>query len=153
MNNVAIFGGSKLGKRAWHPGKKTRSIAVFGGSEIDFRQAKLEEEVTKVITFSLFRGNKIIVPEDMPVTLSGISILGSKEVKRSHAKEAPPASAKALFVNTTSILGSCTVTEKPWYLSSDDYSLSLVYSLASSFSGLVKISSTIPYSTAPSGLR
>jgi len=111
MKNVAIFGGSKLGQSPWRPGRKVWSIAIFGGSEVDFRQAEWEEEVTQVVAVSIFGGNKIIVPPDMPVTLSGLSMFGGREVKRSQAKEAPPASAKALHINAISIFGGCTVTE------------------------------------------
>lgn len=112
MNSIAIFSGSKIGERPWRPGKKVRSIAIFGGSEIDFRQAELEEGVTQVVAFSMFGANKVVVPPDMPVTLSGFSMFGAKADKRSQAKKAPPTSAKALHVNAISILGACEVTEQ-----------------------------------------
>lgn len=111
MKNVAILGGSKLGQSPWRPGRKVWSIALLGGSEIDFRQAELQEDVTQVVAVSIFGGNKIIVPTDIPVTLSGLSLFGGREMKRSPAKEAPPASAKALHINAISIFGGCTVTE------------------------------------------
>jgi len=111
MKSIAIFGGSKLGQRPWRPGKKVWSIAIFSGSELDFRQAELGEDITQVVAVSLLGGNKIIVPRDMPVTLSGVSILGGREMKRSQAKEPSPASAKALHINAISILGGLTVSE------------------------------------------
>ena len=111
MKSVAIFSGSKIGQRPWRPGKKVWSIAIFGGSEIDFRQAELEESVTQVVAFSLFGGNKFIVPQNMPVTFSWFSILGGREAKRSESKEVPPSSAKALHINAINILGGCEVTE------------------------------------------
>ena len=111
MRSIAIFSGSKVGQRSWQPGKKVWSIAIFGASEIDFRQAKLEEDVTQVVAFSLFGANKIIVPQGMPVTLSGFSMFGARADERSQAKE-PSASAKALHVNATSIFGACAVTDQ-----------------------------------------
>jgi predicted membrane protein len=111
MKSIAIFGGSKLGQRPWRPGKKVWSIAIFGGSELDFCQAELEEDITEVVAFSLFGGSKIIVPQDMPVTLSGFSIFGGSEMKRSQAKEPPPTSAKALHINAISFFGSVSVSE------------------------------------------
>jgi len=111
MRSVAILGGSKLGQSPWHPGRKVWSIAILGGSEVDFRQAELEQDVTQVVAVSIFGGNKVIVPTDIPITLSGLSVFGGREVKRSQAKEAPPASAKALHINAISIFGGCTVTE------------------------------------------
>ena len=112
MNSIAIFAGSKIGDRPWQPGKKVRSIAIFGASEIDFRQADLKEAVTQVVAFSLFGANKVIVPQDMPVTLSGFSMFGARADKRSQATKAPPAAAKALHVNAISILGACEVTDQ-----------------------------------------
>ena len=53
MRSVAILGGSKLGQSPWHPGRKVWSLAIFGGSEVDFRQAELEEDVTQVVTVSM----------------------------------------------------------------------------------------------------
>ena len=111
MKSIAVFGGSKLGQGRWRPGKKVRSIAFFGGSEIDFRQAELEEGVTEVVAFSMFGANKILVPQDVPITLSGFSLFGGREDKRPQAKETPPASAKALHINAINIFGGCTVTE------------------------------------------
>ena len=112
MKSIAILGGSKLGRRPWRPGKKVWSIAIFGGSELDFRQAELEVDVTRVVAFSLFGGTTIIVPQDMPVTLSGFSILGGREMKRSQAKEPPPVSAKGLHINGIAILGGVEITDK-----------------------------------------
>ena len=112
MKSIAIFSSSKIGESPWRPGKKVWSIAIFGGSEIDFRQAELEEGVTQVTAFSLFGANKIIVPQDIPVTLSGLSIFGAKELKRTQAKEATPTSTKALHVTATSIFGACKVTDQ-----------------------------------------
>ena len=112
MKSVGIFSSSKIGESPWQPGKKVWSIAIFGGSEIDFRQAELEEGITQVTAFSLFGANKMIVPQGIPVTLSGFSLFGAKELKRAQAKETPPVSAKALHVNATSIFGACKVTDK-----------------------------------------
>ena len=110
MKTIAIFSGSKLGPGAWHPGKKVWSIAFFGGSEVDFRHAELEEGITKMVVISIFGGSKIVAPPSLPVTLSGFSLLGGKNDKRALAKEPSPVSAKALHVNAISILGGCTIT-------------------------------------------
>jgi predicted membrane protein len=111
MKTISIFGGSKIGQRHWRPGKKVWSIAIFGGCDMDFRQAELEEGVTKIVAISILGGHKVIVPQDLPVSLSGFSLLGGREMKRSQAKETPQASAKALHINAISILGGFEVTE------------------------------------------
>lgn len=105
MNSIAIFSGSKLGEGPWRPGRKVSSIAVFGGSEVDFRQAEMEEGITQVTAVSIFGGNKIIVPSDISVSLSGVSILGGRELKRTQTKEAP-ASGKVLQVKAIASAGA-----------------------------------------------
>lgn len=112
MKSVAIFSALKIGQSPWRPGKKVRSVAIFGASEIDFRQAELEESNTEVAAFSMFGASKIIVPQDIPVTLSGFTLFGARELKRSQAKETPPTSGKALYINAVSIFGACEVTDK-----------------------------------------
>ncbi len=91
-------------------GMATLGAGIFGGSEIDFRQAELEEGITQVVALSIFGANKLVVPQDMPVTLSGFSMLGARADERSQAKE-PPASAKALQINAINIFGGFTLTE------------------------------------------
>lgn len=111
MNSVAIFGASKIGQRRWRPGNKVWSIAIFGASEIDFRQAELQMGDTEVAAFSLFGANRIVVPHGLPVTLSGFSILGAREVKQSKSPETTSTPGKNLRVNAISIMGACEITE------------------------------------------
>jgi predicted membrane protein len=111
MNNVSIFGGSKIGQRPWRPGKKVCSFALFGGCDMDFRQAELEEGITKVTAISIFGGHKVIVPPDLAVSLSGFSLLGGREMKRSQVKDITQTSAKTLHINAISIFGGFEVTE------------------------------------------
>jgi hypothetical protein len=111
MKTISIFGGSKIGQRPWRPGRKVWSLVIFGGCDMDFRQAELEEGVTKMVAISILGGNKVIVPQNLPVSLSGFSFLGGREIKRSKAIETPATSAKALHINAISILGGFEVTE------------------------------------------
>jgi predicted membrane protein len=111
MKTISIFGGSKIGQRPWHPGKKVWSLAIFGGCDMDFRQAELEEGVTKIVAISIFGGHKVVVPQDLSVSLSGFSFLGGREMKRSKTTEMAAASTKTLHINAISILGGFEVTE------------------------------------------
>jgi hypothetical protein len=110
MLNFSIFGGSELGKRAWKPGKKLTAISLFGGTDIDFQQAELEEPVTKVVCISILGGTNIIVPPGLPVTLSGLSLLGGREVKLSEPGPAEQPSDKSLHVNAIAILGGVSIS-------------------------------------------
>jgi hypothetical protein len=111
-NDVNDFS-DKPSQSKFENGRQTmKNVSIFGGSEVDLRRAELGEDVTQVVAVSIFRENKIIVPPDLPVTLSGFSLIGGKEVKHPQAKEAPPASAKAWHINAVSIFGGCTVNEE-----------------------------------------
>jgi hypothetical protein len=111
MRCTAILGASKLGKGPWHPGKKVTAIAILGGCEIDFRQADLEDGVTEVKTISILGDVNIVVNPDMPVKMSGLSILGWKNTERS--KDLIPSlnAKKSIHVGATCILGGCYVVE------------------------------------------
>jgi hypothetical protein len=111
MRCTAILGASKLGKGPWHPGKKVTAIAILGGCEIDFRQAELEDGVTEVNVISVLGDVSVVVNPDIPATMSGLSLLGSRNMART--KDLIPSlnAKKSIHVKTNCILGGCYVTE------------------------------------------
>jgi|GEM_PF-916318 len=111
MRCTAILGASKLGKGSWRPGKKVTAIAILGGCEIDFRQAELDDGVTEVKAISILGDVNIVVNPDMPVRMSGLSLLGWKNTERS--KDLIPSlnAKKSIQVGATCILGGCYVVE------------------------------------------
>ena len=113
MTDLALVGSSKSGKGPWRPARKMRSVAIFGSTETDFRQAQLPEGVTEVVMFSLFGANDLIVTSDMPVTVTGLSLLGSRTMRRSPAKQMPPPTAKSLRVSGISIMGRLSIKDVP----------------------------------------
>ncbi len=113
MTDLALIGSSKSSRGPWRAGRRVRSVAIFGSTEVDFRQAQLPEGVTEVALFSLFGANELIVRSDMPVTVTGLSLLSSRTMRRSLAKQMPPPTAKSLRVSGTSILGRVSVKDMP----------------------------------------
>ena len=113
MTDLALVGSSKSSRGPWRPARKVRSVAIFGATEVDFRQAQLPEGVTEVVLFSLFGTNSLIVTSDMPVTITGLSLFGSRRMRRLPAKQMPPTTAKSLLVSGTSILGRLSVKDMP----------------------------------------
>lgn len=124
MRSIAIIGTSKLGKEPWHPGEKVTAVALLGGCEIDFRKAELEEGVTEVNATSVLGDVNIVVNPDIPVTMSGISIGGTRGISRS--KNAPTGSrnGKSIHVKTFCLIGGCYVSEKSEYEDNWDNSIS-----------------------------
>jgi predicted membrane protein len=124
MRCTAIIGTSKLGKEPWRPGKQVTAIAFLGGCEIDFRKAELEEGVTVVNATSILGEVNIVVNPDTPVTMSGISIGGTRGTKRSQKATDNPHNGKSIHVKTFCLIGSCYVTETSEYEDNWDNSIS-----------------------------
>jgi hypothetical protein len=72
---VAFFGGV-VRKGTWTAARYTRISCVFGGAELDFRDARLPPGVTEVNIFALFGGAQIIVPPELAVEVSGSAVFG-----------------------------------------------------------------------------
>jgi hypothetical protein len=123
MRCTAVIGTSRLGKEPWRPGKKVTAAAFLGGCEIDFRKAELEEGVTEVNATSVLGDVNIVVNPDIPVTMSGISIGGTRGISRS--KDAPTGSrnGKSIHVKTFCLIGGCYVSEKSEYEGNWDNSI------------------------------
>lgn len=72
---LAFFSGTER-RGVWHPPRKLNTIAVFGGSDIDLRDAMIPAEGMRIVAFALFGGVDIVVPEGVRVSVDGIGIFG-----------------------------------------------------------------------------
>ncbi len=72
---LAVMGGSSQ-KGVWTPPRKLNAVAVMGGVELDFREAQLPGGVTEVVAVAVMGGVEIIVPPGLPLTVSGLGIMG-----------------------------------------------------------------------------
>jgi predicted membrane protein len=86
LDEVAIFGGGEkiITSNKFKGGKITN---IFGGSEINFLQAKLAPEPVYIDVFTLFGGSTLIVPSDWNVKVDMVSIFGGFGDKRDVRKE------------------------------------------------------------------
>jgi hypothetical protein len=81
---VAVFGGvSRRG--SWSPPRHLRIVAVMGGVDLDFRDARLQPGVTEVHVTAVMGGAHMIVPPQLAVEMDGIAIMGGFD----HADRAP----------------------------------------------------------------
>lgn len=72
---IAIFGGSTR-KGPWVVPRTFQAFALFGGVEIDLRDASLEDREVTIIANAIFGGVDITVPEGVAVITSGAGIMG-----------------------------------------------------------------------------
>lgn len=72
---VGIMGGAEK-KGVWTPARQTFVLALMGGVELDFREARLPPGVTEINVFAIMGGAEIIVPPGVHVDLNGFALMG-----------------------------------------------------------------------------
>jgi hypothetical protein len=107
---VAIFSGVSR-KGVWHPEPVMRVLAVFGGAELDFRDAVLPGREIVLHATAVFGGVEIIVPPEMRVVDNGTAILGGREIAGNVAEAASP-DAPVLRIEGACVLGGLEVERK-----------------------------------------
>jgi hypothetical protein len=108
---TAIFGGiSRKGR--WHPEPETRILAVFGGAELDFRDADLPAREITISAVAVFGGVSITVPPEMRVVDTGSAVMGGREITGESAESVAP-DAPVLRITGTCVFGGVDVKRKP----------------------------------------
>ncbi|MFZ0523076.1 MAG: DUF5668 domain-containing protein [Candidatus Acidiferrales bacterium] len=108
FNHVAIFSGFKR-RTTSKNFKGGKILAVFGGFQIDLRQADIEGESAEVEAISLMGGGEIKVPYTWNVVMEGIGFMGGYVDETDQTP--PPAGTprKQLIVKGAAIMGGIVV--------------------------------------------
>ena len=107
LNLVNVFSGSssKVVSSNFQGGS---SISVFGGADIDLREAEISGKEARLDVFTLFGGADIYVPEGWKVTVKGVPIFGgwddNTRFTATEKEEAP-----TLIINCMAIFGGIDV--------------------------------------------
>lgn len=72
---VGIMGGAEK-KGVWTPARQTYVVALMGGVELDFREARMPPGVTEVLVFAVMGGAEVIVPPGVHVDMNGFALMG-----------------------------------------------------------------------------
>lgn len=80
--------------------------AIFGGIEVDLRDAKIKEDVV-INTTSVFGGIEITAPYDVKVVVSSNSIFGGVEDNRKIKNEEKD--TKVIYINATCVFGGIDI--------------------------------------------
>ena len=75
---IGIFAGPELRGR-WRAGKRLFTLALFGGIDVDLRQAELDEPVLTIYAFTLFGGSDVYVPQGVEVDMGGFALFGGND--------------------------------------------------------------------------
>ncbi|HEX8906705.1 MAG TPA: DUF1707 domain-containing protein [Longimicrobiaceae bacterium] len=100
---VAVMGGSER-RGVWTPPRHLQVIAVMGGAELDFREARFGPGVTEVTCFALMGGVQIIVPPGVHVETNGLALMGGFSHRGSVDPPSDP-SAPVLRIGGVAIMG------------------------------------------------
>jgi Domain of unknown function (DUF1707) len=102
---IAIFGGvTRTGK--WRVRKQTKALALFGGIDLDLRDAIFEAPVLEISGFWCFGGLDIKVPEGIEVRDHTSGIFGGTDVSNIGD---PAPGAPTLVIKGVSLFGGVSV--------------------------------------------
>lgn len=106
----AVFGGvARRGQ--WVVPQRYRVKAVFGGVDLDLRQARLEAHEITIETKAVFGGVQIVVPEDLMVIIDGSGVFGGFAGNAEDRQ--PPTGAPVVRVTGKAVFGGVAVQRKP----------------------------------------
>jgi hypothetical protein len=103
-----LGGGDRRGR--WRVAERVVVVNVFGGADLDLREATLAGTETTIWVISLFGGSDVIVPEGVNAELSSFALLGGDDLKLEGPE--PPPGAPVVHVRTVSIFGGTDVTTR-----------------------------------------
>jgi predicted membrane protein len=108
LNYVAIFGGgnTRLITKSFQGGD---IVAIFGGFDIDLRDAEMEGNEAVITATSVFGGGEIKVPYHWTVAMQGVGLFGGYSEKTRHDKADPAAPTKTLIIRGVSLFGGVSV--------------------------------------------
>jgi predicted membrane protein len=104
----ALFGGAErqVSSSQFKGGKAT---AMFGGIEIDLREARLAEGEQSLDLTAVFAGIEIRVPEDWDVWVTGSPIFGGIDDKRTGRMNGQGTSGGRLHINAFAMFGGVEI--------------------------------------------
>jgi len=111
IDDFAVFGGRErtINSQNFRGGKIT---AMFGGSEIDMRNADLAKGRSTLDIFVMFGGTQVIVPPDWTVRVEVFSLLGGFSDNRHSDLKVIPDSDKVLIIKGFVMFGGGEVSLK-----------------------------------------
>jgi hypothetical protein len=103
---LGLFGGGDRRGR-WRVAERVVVVNIFGGADLDLREATLATPEVQITVISLFGGSDIIVPEGVHAELSSFALFGGDDLRLDGPE--PPPGAPVVHVRTVSIFGGTDV--------------------------------------------
>jgi Domain of unknown function (DUF1707)/Cell wall-active antibiotics response 4TMS YvqF len=103
---LGVFGGGDRRGR-WRVAERVTVVNVFGGADLDLREATLAAPEIRITVVSVFGGSDIVVPEGVHVELTSFALFGGDDLRLEGPE--PPPGAPVVHVRTVSIFGGTDV--------------------------------------------
>jgi hypothetical protein len=75
---LGLLGGRTLRGR-WRAGPRLVAVALFGGADIDLREAQLDAGRLTIVSLALFGGSDVYVPQGIEVDVAGFALFGGHD--------------------------------------------------------------------------
>ena len=107
---IAIFGGA-VRKGRWRVPPASTVVTVFGGADLDLRDAILPGGEITIKAISVFGGMSITVPPEMRVVDSGVAVFGGRDVSGETPESESPG-APVLRIQGACVFGGISIKHK-----------------------------------------
>ena len=115
---VAVMGSSSR-KGRWRVAPRSNALNVMGGCYLDLRNAEFSGDDILINVATVMGSVDIVVPEGIEVELSGIPLMGSKELR---VRDVPPIpGSPRVQVRALAIMGSVSVRSRPRNSANDSH--------------------------------
>lgn len=107
---ICVFGGA-MRRGTWHVPAVTTVVTVFGGADLDLRDAILPGKEISIRAVSVFGGVNITVPPSMRVTDSGVAVFGGRDIPGDSDESSGP-DAPLLKLEGACVFGGISVSRR-----------------------------------------
>lgn len=109
--SIAIFGGTTR-KGVWMVPVEHTAFAMFGGVDLDLREAQFAEQEVTITANAIMAGIDIIVDEYTHVVVEGVGIMGGFEQARDRVDPQITPDSPVVRIRGFALMGGVTVTRK-----------------------------------------
>ncbi|MHB1527251.1 MAG: DUF1707 SHOCT-like domain-containing protein [Candidatus Dormibacteria bacterium] len=99
--------GSTVRRGRWLLGPSSQAVAVMGDCVLDLREAEVAGRDSHILAVALMGSISVVVPEGIDVDISGIAIMGSKELRGGGSRPLP--GSPTIRVTCFALMGEITV--------------------------------------------
>ena len=111
MGGAFAFWGGFNRKGRWTIGRKFTAFAMWGGGEIDLREANFEDREVVIRCITIMGGVHVTVPPELNVEVSGLGIMGGFG-EHSHEDDDPAPDAPRVRITGFALMGGVGVERK-----------------------------------------